>query len=224
MSNQKVWNDLYEGGHEQRAPWDTVVSFIYRNKPQKPNKEIKILEVGCGTASNLRFFAHQGFHVFGIDFSAEAIHKAKEYLKENKLLGDLPKGRFESLQFDDQTFDFVIDRAALTCVGHPTQQQAIHEIYRVLRSGGHFLFTPYADTHSSCKAGKLSDEGLTYDISAGTLQGVGHIRFLSKEDILSLFPEQNWSIISMEYETRQDILSDDHNSILSSWRVVVHKK
>ena len=44
LENQQIWENIYQSGHEQRAPWDSVVSFVYRNKPDVPNQQVKIFD------------------------------------------------------------------------------------------------------------------------------------------------------------------------------------
>ena len=225
MNNQKVWDDIYQSGHEQRAPWDTVVSFVYRHKPQGANnKDVRILEVGCGTASNLRFFAHEGFQVVGIDFSPKAIASAQLYFEINNLKGDFSIGSFETLELPDDSVDMAVDRAALTCAGLSGQKKAIKEIHRVLKKGGKFLYTPYADTHSSCLNGQAGEDGIVDNIKVGTLQGVGALCFANRSMIEEIFSSDLWNIISMEYETSQDMLQDESEAFHSSWRVIVEKK
>src|SRR5450759_4979807 len=31
VSFDPIWEDKYKAGHQQRAPWDEVVSFLFRN-------------------------------------------------------------------------------------------------------------------------------------------------------------------------------------------------
>lgn len=219
-----VWNEIYENGHEQKAPWDMVVSFVYHYRPRnKDIKDIRLLEVGCGTASNLRFFAKEGFDVSGIDASPKAISIAKKYFSDNSLKGRFNVGSFDNLPFKDEFFDMVIDRAALTHAGDSIQKTAINEIYRVLNPKGCFLYTPYADTHTSNQSGEKFKDGLVKNIKSGTLQNVGHMRFMSQKDIQIMLPFDQWNFLSMEYETRQNILNND-NTIHSGWRIVVEKK
>ena len=219
-----IWDKIYAFGHEQKAPWDMVVSFIFKNVPDdKKFENIKILEVGCGTASNLRFFAREGFQVFGIDASAKAIEVAKNYFKDQSLIGDLQVGSFDNLHYNDEVFDLVIDRAALVHTGTSVQKTAIAHIHRVLKPGGKFLYTPYADTHSSALSAQKGIDGLSINISSGLLQGVGHMRFVSRQDINEFFPQEFWSMQSIEYETRESLMEEVSN-LHASWRVIVEKK
>jgi SAM-dependent methyltransferase len=224
MSFDPVWEELYLHGHSQRAPWDIVVSFLFRYAPKdRPRDGINILEVGCGTASNLWFAAREGFVVAGIDASSAAIVKARQRFAEDGLAGRLEVGDFTALPFDDTAFDLVVDRAALTCSGTSSQRKAIAEIHRVLKRGGCFLYTPYADTHASCAAGKPGPDGVTTDIAGGTLQGVGQIRFVAQSEIGVFLPDSDWQAEVVEYQSFDDKVNPTRG-LHSSWRIIARKR
>lgn len=224
QSYDTIWDSIYEDGHTQKAPWDSVVSFVYRHRPrERAITDTRLLEVGCGTASNLRFFAREGFQVWGIDGSSKAIEVAANFFAQDGVSGNLSVGDFTNLPYDDDSFDLAIDRAALTCCGRSGQIKAIREIHRCLQHGGKFLFTPYASTHSSRTFGTQGSDGLTLNISAGSLIGVGQICFASEDDIRSLLPDTHWNILSVEYQTSQNIMDDPVTSLHASWRVIAQK-
>lgn len=219
-----VWEGLYAGGHSQRAPWDTVVSFLFRYAPKdRPRREVRILEVGCGTASNLWFAAREGFSVCGIDASPSAIAGARKRFADDGLEGRLEVADFTALPFGDGEFDLAIDRAALACAGTASQMRAIAEVHRVLRPGGCFLYTPYAETHASRAAGRPGSDGLTVDIGGGTLQGVGQIRFVGQSEIGLFLPDSQWSVDVAEYQAFEDIMNPARG-LHSSWRIIARKR
>lgn len=218
-----IWEQKYNAGHQQRAPWDLVVSFIYRHRPEnrQPN-DISILEVGCGTAGNLWFASLEGFAVSGLDASPSAIEAGRKRFQKFGLEGDLRVGNFKSLPFEDNAFDLIIDRAALTCVGKSVQELAIAEIYRCLRPGGKFLFTPYASTHSSYLNGTAGPDGVTVNIRKGSVSGAGQIRFMDQQDIRHLLDAGKWTILEMRYHSEEDVLGTD-KSVHTYWKVVAAK-
>ena len=217
-----IWEEKYSQGHFQRYPWDTVVSFVFRNYPRhKQRHEVRILEVGCGTASNLWFAAREGFRVTGIDASPSAIEYAQKRFAKDNLTGDLRVGDFTQIPFEDDYFDLVIDRAAITCCGWSVAQQAVAEIRRVLQPEGKFFFNPYSDRHSSYISGKPGKDGLIFDISAGTLVDTGQICFYNRQQIEALF-NQGWELQNVEHlEIRQEI-QPQHLSH-TEWRVISQK-
>ena len=219
-----TWEEeIYSRGrHLNRYPYDSVVSFVYRHAPQdKPHSQVRLLEVGCGAGNNLAFAAREGFSVAGIDASPSAIAFARQRFDDEQLQGDLRVGDFSALPFDDASFDLAIDRAALTCVGRSAARAAVAEVHRVLRPGGCFLFNPYSAAHSSARFGRRGDDGLVHDIAGGTLQGVGHICFYSRDDVDELF-SHGWSLLSIEH-LRIDELLDSAAGSHCEWRVVARR-
>lgn len=220
-----VWEEKYASGHAQRYPWDSVVSFVYRFAPRtKPRSEVRILEVGCGTGSNLWFAAREGFVVSGIDGSTSAIRTANERFESENLQADLRVGDFTNLPFDDAQFDIVIDRASLTCVGRSDIARAIDEIARITAKDAAFMFTPYADTHTSRQNADISADGLARNIRQGTLVGFGQLFFASRDDITSLL-ERNWTIeqLVLKEERHLDVSQTQETSIHAEWRVIARR-
>lgn len=195
-----IWDKIYsEGKALNRYPFDQVVSFLYRNySREKPRSATKILEIGCGAGNNLWFAAREGFDTSGVDGSPSAIAFARQRFADENLKGDLRVADFIHLPFDDNSFDFVIDREALTCSGTSAAKKTIAEVHRVLATGGQFFFNPYSDHHSSHVSGKPGSDDLTIDITGGTLVHIGPIRFYGKRDILEMF-RTGWEVISLRH-------------------------
>jgi len=231
MSNKKqaappvgpVWESIYsEGKALNRYPFDQVVSFIYRNfSRSKPRSETKVLEIGCGAGNNLWFAAREGFSVSGVDGSPSAIEFAKKRFADDGLKGDLRVADFISLPFADNTFDFVIDREALTCSPFADAQKTVAEVRRVLAPGGKFFFNPYSDRHSSFASGKPGPGGVTVDISGGTLTDIGQIFFYGKRDLLALFAS-GWKLISIRHVEYMEELEPLYNCH-AEWIVIAEK-
>ena len=161
-----IWEKKYSEGHAEKYPWDMVVSFVFRNAPRdRARNEVRILEVGFGTGSNLWFAAREGFAVAGVEGSSSAVKFAQEWFKREQLSGDLRVGDFTQLPFENEIFDLVFDREALCCVGKQAHKQAISEVHRVLRNGGKFLFNGYADSHSSSRTGEVGLDEIRTNIN-----------------------------------------------------------
>lgn len=213
------WEEKYSLGHEQRYPWDSVVSFVFRNAPKdRPRHEVKILEVGCGTGSNLWFAAREGFSVAGVDASASAITKAQSRFQTEGLSGNLRVGNFINLPFREDFFDLVIDRAAITCVDFVTAKQVSQEIKRVLKTKGRFFFNPYSERHSSHCSGV--GNSLRREINEGTLTDTGQIFFYSRNHIMKLLTD--FKILSLQHMEWIEMLKPSYD-LHAEWRVVVEK-
>lgn len=219
-----IWEIKYSEGHTQLYPWDIVVSFIFRNYPRdKERHEIKILEIGCGTGSNLWFAAREGFQVAGIDGSPSAIEYATKRLTDEGLMGDLRVGDFTQLPFASDFFDLVIDRCAIVCCGLSAGKKAVSEVWRVLNVGGKFLFNPYKDRHSSYVAGKKGDDGLTLDINEGTLTNAGQLCFYGRRDVEALFVSEGWNLLSLEHMEWSEQLHPKY-TVHAEWRAIGEKR
>lgn len=219
-----IWEEqIYgQGRHLNRYPYDAVVSFVYRHCPRAtPRSEIQILEVGCGAGNNLWFAAREGFSVTGIDGSASAIAYAKRRFADEGLSGELMVGDFARLSFDDERFDLLIDRAALTCAGHSRTRAALAECARVLKPGGKMFCNPYSERHSSKAAGMVGPDGVTVGIKGGTLEGVGQICFWSRSDVDRFFGA-GWRLVSVQHVEQVDELVHSF-PVHAEWRIVAEK-
>lgn len=217
-----IWEQKYAAGHAERYPWDVVVSFVFRHAPRdRPRQDIRILEVGCGSGSNLWFAAREGFSVSGIDGSASAIAYAQKRFADDGLTGDLRVADFTALPFPDLTFDLAIDRGSLTCVGRSVRADAVREVRRVLKAGGLFFYNPYSDRHSSSVAGRAGPDGTRVDIDAGALTNVGQIGFSSKRDVEEVLSE-GWRIRSLQHLDLMDVTEPGY-SIHAEWRAIAER-
>jgi len=103
----------------------------------------KVLDAGCGGGRNLVYFLQNGFEVYGVDPSPEAIEAVKEL--SQKLAPHNPLDNFkvapaEGLPFEDACFDLVICSAVLhfaRTTGH--FDRMLHSMWRVLKPGGYFF-------------------------------------------------------------------------------------
>ena len=223
-SYDPVWNDIYDSGNHPRSPYDFIASFVFRHVPKdKPRQDVKVLEIGCGSGSNLWFLALEGFNVSGIDGSESAIEAGRERLAEYQKSGDLRVGDFTALPFEDGEFDLVFDRGALTCCGTESMSQAITEVHRVLKSDGCFFYNPIADSDTSYRSGEQGNDDVTVNIQDGDYQEVGQIRFVSRREIDDFLPSNLWQKGRVERVEIVDMLNP-HGKITASWRVEAIKK
>jgi SAM-dependent methyltransferase len=216
-----VWDAKYGAGHEERYPWDAVVSFVFRHAPRdRPRAAVCVAEVGFGTGNNLWFAAREGFAVAGVEGSEAAVTRAQARFTLEGLRGDLRVGDFTALPFASNSVDLMIDRGALTCVGYSTASRAIAEVHRVLRPGGRFLFTPYGDHATSARAGTDAGDGLRTDITSGSMVGVGQICFYNESQVRASLA--GWTLLSLERVDRVEMQSASP-VVHAEWKAIAEK-
>lgn len=93
-----------------------------------------MLEVGCGIGYDLREFARRGMKVVGIDLSSKNALLTQKGLEIFQLKGNAFAADVECLPFKKESFDLVYSFRVLHHT--PNTQQAIDEIYRVLKPEG----------------------------------------------------------------------------------------
>lgn len=101
----------------------------------------RILDAGCGNGRHVVFFAEQGFDVYGIDMSGEAIEIANAWLGKKGLKAHLEVGDIGKLPFDNQYFDLVISHEVLDHIPFSKAQKALREIGRVSSNGAYIYIT-----------------------------------------------------------------------------------
>lgn len=218
-----VWEDRYRNNphYRNRYPWSQVVSFVFRSFPTSAARSrSRLLEVGCGNGANLWFAAREGLTVAGVDGSQTAIDDARQWFDRDKLTGDLRVADFAALPFDDQSFDIVIDRAALSHVCLPVMRRALDEIWRVLRPGGRFLFSPYSDRCSSCQ-GPPDADGCHQTACGGPLAPGQRVTFLGQRGVRELLTTR-WQIDRMVHVEEAEYKAGT-SMVYADWRVEVTK-
>lgn len=102
---------------------------------------LNVLEVGSGRGGGASYITryHRPQSLTGIDISEKAVTFCNRYHRMEGLR--FLQGDAEALPFDKHTFDAVINIESSYGYGHI--ERFLHEVFRVLRPGGHFLFADY---------------------------------------------------------------------------------
>jgi len=102
-----------------------------------------VLDLGSGAGNDCfvaRTFVGEEGKVTGIDFTEAMLVKARTNLKKTGFKNiEFIQGDIENMPLKDNTVDVVISNCVLNLV--PDKQKAFIEIFRVLKSGGHFCIS-----------------------------------------------------------------------------------
>jgi SAM-dependent methyltransferase len=101
---------------------------------------MRVLDAGCGAGRNLVYLLREGFDVWGVDESADAIARVRQLAA--RLAPRLPAGRFrieqvEAMSLPDESVDVVISSAVLHFAHDDAHWlRMVREMWRVLAPGG----------------------------------------------------------------------------------------
>lgn len=104
------------------------------------DQDSRVLDLGCGNGNTAIYIAQEtNSKVVGLDISNNHIHTACQKAQNSPSLHlDFYQGSATNLPFADQSFSHVCSQGTLL---HISQREiALQETYRVLKSGGIFLF------------------------------------------------------------------------------------
>lgn len=127
------WYDKYVD------PFSGVLRKIaFRMAPAAPG--MRVLEVGCGTGSNLALYRQAGCKVAGIDLSPAMLKMAREKLGDQ---ADLCLGDASDMPFAAASFDMAMAMLTLHEMPERLRTPVLQEMIRVLKPDGRLLLIDY---------------------------------------------------------------------------------
>lgn len=128
FGTRQYFDAIEDYRYRHYAPWmKQVIGF-----DRYPDKHL--LEIGCGTGTDLLQFARGGALVTGIDLTPRSIEIARKRFEVYGAQGRFAIGDAENLSFPDESFDVVYSFGVLHHT--PDTARAVAEVRRVLRDGG----------------------------------------------------------------------------------------
>lgn len=168
--NQRMfWNEYYR---LHGSAWRKTNFFEQSFENQT------ILELGCGNGKSLLgLIEKKPLKIIAIDFSEIALKIAKQKIPEGI---EFFKADCTNLPFKQKEFDVVIANHVIGALGESEREQAVSEIFRVLKKNGLLIFSDFA-------VGDLREKGTiieknTYQKKNGIIQ-----HFFTKSEVDSLF-------------------------------------
>ncbi|MBF0361480.1 MAG: class I SAM-dependent methyltransferase [Oligoflexia bacterium] len=170
----KNWYDKsYEkhGFSAQRLyPNEEFLRFLGRNFFKIPfgyRKNIKLLEVGCGSGANLWAAAREGFDCYGIDFSKNSIELCTQMLNKWNTSANLYVGDMKDLPYNENYFDIIVDIFSSYCLSSQDFISFLTSVKKVLKPKG--MFFSY---HPSTESDAFINYHPTNKIDEWTLDGI----------------------------------------------------
>jgi ubiquinone/menaquinone biosynthesis C-methylase UbiE len=215
-TDQNIWESLYRQGSQVNiVPYtDVFTSLLSALKGQIGGK--KLFEIGCGTGNNLLFARWAlGVEVAGCDHSATAIEVAKSVFEKFNLdYIDLKVEGVEKLSFEDESFDIVVDRAALQCNPAKSLPGIVKEMSRILKTGGLLYASWHSDRDKSFGKGEYRGSGDFFNP-----EDLGTRHFLHRNEALELFTD--FETLLWEEVSREDVR--EHKITSSIYQLLLKK-
>lgn len=101
----------------------------------------RVLDFGCGSGRVIRYWQELPGEVHGSDYNESAI----VWCRQNLPFAFNVNGVEPPLAYNDETFDFVYALSVFTHLDGPRQRAWLEELMRVVRPGGHLMFTTHGD-------------------------------------------------------------------------------
>ena len=159
-----------------------------------------VVDLGSGAGNDVfvaRAIVGEKGNVIGIDFTPEMIAKAE---KNKNKLGynnvEFRLGEIEAIPLNDNTANVVVSNCVLNLV--PNKEKAFNEMFRIIKSGGHFCVSDIvirgnlpaelkksAEMYAGCVAGAIQQEDYI-----GLLKNVGFVNIEIKKTKTIELPDE----------------------------------
>jgi len=106
-----------------------------------PKQGMMVLDVGCGTGSDLKQYHQAGCKIHGVDLSSGMVKIAQ------KKYGDSADFRVcdaSEMPYQDETFDLILAVITFHEMSQSKREGVLGEMIRVLKNEGHMIMTDYS--------------------------------------------------------------------------------
>lgn len=150
-------------------------------------KNDKIIEAGCGLGQFVLHYKDRGYDILGVDYSAKAIKKLKNYDKDLKVeYGDCTK-----LKYPDNSFDFYMSFGVIEHLEEGPEAY-LKEAKRILKSGGYgFISVP---NENNIAYYKVYDKNLR-KTEANEFFEYGY----KKEEFINILKENGFKVVALVF-------------------------
>jgi cyclopropane fatty-acyl-phospholipid synthase-like methyltransferase len=200
------WNRVHQSKNWGKYPAEEVIRFVFRNFSTNDRHKIKILDLGCGQGANCWFLARENFNFFALDGSYSATVKCKNLVATiTNPQGRIFQADLGKLPFKNNSFDAIIDAAAISANSTNNIKLILKEAKRLLTTGGKFLSTGLFDCKTTgYQTGKQLEANTYRNLTAGPLSRIGTIHFFTRNEIDRLWKQAGFKDLKIDSLTRTD--------------------
>jgi ubiquinone/menaquinone biosynthesis C-methylase UbiE len=153
----------------------------------RPSKGMNILDVGCGTGSQLELYQRYKCNLFGIDLSPSMLNVARKRLGDS---AQLELGNATEMPYEDDKFNLVISMLSIHEMSPDTRSSVINEIKRVLKSNGRLLLIDFHPGPYEPLQGWISKTIIFLsELAAGREHYINYRQFMATGGLATLLPQ-----------------------------------
>ena len=160
--------DFSQDGFSNKAQIEMIMQYV----PQKD--DVHILDIGCGNGKMLGYLQKKTkSHIYGFDYSEEAIRTAQVLFHEN---AEFREGIIGQIEYPKETFDIIISMDTLYFATDMTAFVA--QVKKWLKKDGIFyvgyqegdVIPKTLDAHTTMLTKALKENNMTYEVTDITKQ------------------------------------------------------
>jgi demethylmenaquinone methyltransferase/2-methoxy-6-polyprenyl-1,4-benzoquinol methylase len=173
-------------------------------KMYPPKEGMHVLDVGCGTGTNLMLYHEAGCKGFGIDLSPTMVEVAQKKLgnRAEIRLGDASK-----MPYSDDFFDLVTGFFTLHEMPSEIRPTVINEMVRVMKHDGRILLIDYHPGPTRFPRGWMYKAViLFFEIMAGREHFRNYRDFLSRNGLENLISEEIFRISNKKIVSGENVV------------------
>ncbi|MGD0172478.1 MAG: class I SAM-dependent methyltransferase [Halobacteriota archaeon] len=176
------FNSIYQGD----APWDI-------SRPQKEFVRLEeageivgsVLDVGCGTGENALFLSARGHEVWGIDFTSNAIKKARDKATERNLNVTFLTRNVLDLHALGRVLDTVIDSGLFHVFSDEERPLFVTSLASVLRRHGTYFMLCLSELEPGSYGPRYGPRRVTQAEIRNAFSSSWHINYIRQARIES---------------------------------------
>jgi O-antigen biosynthesis protein len=164
------------------------------------------LDVGCSTGYLAKLLNQKGYKVSGIEINEDSAKKAEQFCSR-VVISDLDKVLISSL-FETSTFDLIVYGDVLEHLKNPWL--VLQESRKLLNENGYIIASIPNIAHGAIRLSLLKGQ---FNYSNYGLLDNSHIRFFTKDSVISLFEQSGYKIEELD-RTIYPIFSDPDSLVV----------
>jgi SAM-dependent methyltransferase len=192
---------------QRRYPNEELLRFFgryYFALSSEARRDVRVLEVGCGSGANLWMIAKEGFDAHGIDLSPHGIALCASMLEHWGETATLKAADMTATPYPDGHFQAVVDVFSSFCLDEVGFAEFLSETSRLLAPGGRFF--SYAPSKGS---DAFTNPGPSRFLDSSTLDGIQRLdapyygnaypfRFVGREDYVRALTSRKMRVNAVE--------------------------